>query len=118
MIKQKHIANIEKVKSLTIVDDSSYVPEKSHNGGCYRFRADYWREAPQEDFMVEYSTSAEFEYCPVYGLFRSCDSCFEHGDGCNAEYERISEGTLAEILEGLGEDEYIEDVEYFEEVGK
>jgi hypothetical protein len=61
-------------------DDSSYVLGKDENGGSYRYTLYMYRE--KDHFEVEFGTSADFDYCPVYGLFKSCNECESHHEDC------------------------------------
>lgn len=51
-----------------IVDRTHFVSETSHNGGDYSFTATYHQIA-DDKFEVSYSTSADFDYCPLCGSF-------------------------------------------------
>lgn len=111
--------DLRNVKSLTIVDERDYDPEKCNNGGKYRYFEDYFRNNPDENFIVSYNTSAEFDYCQVQGAFQSCNKCsyneeIEEGEfDCVAEYNQITEQELQQYINNLKEGEYVSYIEEF-----
>ena len=103
---------LEKVKNIQYIRVRQYPKE----GGACGFSQDYSRSAPSEDFDVVYDTTSWLAFCPVYGVFRSCDRCDEWaGSGelvepgkCIARILTITEEMLELILDDIktGEDAY------------
>jgi hypothetical protein len=65
-----------------------------NNGGEYGFTR---RLVPVDNgvWEVEHRTSAEFNYCPVYGQFQECRDCLEREGGeCGAEYSTMTDDEL------------------------
>lgn len=79
IMKKKAIKELKSANVVTIEDLSEYDPERCNNGGCYSFWTKYVREKNNQ-FRVEYGTSADFPYCPVCGSFN------EHYDWDEGEY--------------------------------
>lgn len=50
-------------------DWSEYEPDKSSNGGCYRFSKHYYYNKDSDLWELQYETSADMEYCPICGHF-------------------------------------------------
>jgi hypothetical protein len=74
---------------------------RHNNGGDYGFSQIYTRNAPGEDFEIEHRTTADIDFCHVYGVFQPCRNCrdWDEKDGCCAEPEKVSEQELGKILE-------------------
>jgi hypothetical protein len=65
-------------------------PSRSWNGGDYRMTTSYTL-LEDGNVMVMHYTSSEFDFCPIYGRFMSCENCPDNKeDGCQAEPEVIS----------------------------
>ena len=71
-----------------IVDRTHFVSETSNNGGDYSYTVTY-RQIADDMFEVLYSTSAEFDYCPLCGNFYqgNCPCGKEDPDVVN--YEQV-----------------------------
>lgn len=52
-------------------DWSEYEPDKSSNGGCYRFSKHYYYNKDSDLWTLQYETSADMEYCPICGHFEN-----------------------------------------------
>jgi len=87
-------------------------PSKSTDGGDYYFNAVY-RRVSRFIFEVNYSTSASFNFCNIYGGFQDCENCSEYheeyegavGKFCQADPEKVSLAKLAYLVEQAGQDE-------------
>ena len=91
------------IEAISLVDDSEYEPDLSHNGGKYRFVEKYKRIGGRQ-FVRICCTSADFDYCPVCGSFVDhynveTDS-FECGDFEKVDLEEL----MRRIKEHLGND--------------
>lgn len=107
---------IDKANKVVITDYSNYEPSKSRNGGCYLFTTIFTRVSG-EMWQISYGTSAEFEYCPVQGIFRQCKNCWnlvyegEFWDSpthCGLDYQVVS---TREVLKAISEADVSEDYE-------
>lgn len=90
------------------------------NGGDYGFSQIYSRSTPNQEFQVEYKTTSEIEYCPLYGVFQPCENCRDWDRKekfCYGEPETISEVELERIvleIETVGNRrEYVADIREF-----
>ncbi len=87
-------------------------PEKlgqERNGGDYIFYETYLRT--NQGWEVTYATSADFDYCPIYGRFQDCINCPEYdeeNDECLAGPIIITEKELEKILEEAEKDKNCE----------
>lgn len=87
------------------------------DGGDHATSVKYSRNSPDEPFTVSYwnSGSDGFEFCDVYGFFRSCRTCGEYApeeNRCCAEPVLVPESQVLKALEDPGEQDEIT-VEYF-----
>lgn len=70
------------------------------NGGDYGFSQIYSRSTPNHVFEIEYRTTSEISYCPLYGVFQPCENCRDWDRKekfCYGEPEEIT----VEELEGM-----------------
>jgi hypothetical protein len=91
---------VDRMSCVICVNDTSFVPGKSNNGGCYSFTEEYSRcVCGCGDWIKEYHTSADFSYCVVDGRFKSCQGCFHDLDsGCDGEFEKLTTGQLLNVI--------------------
>lgn len=88
----------KEIKKVIIIDDSSFVPEKGANGGCYRYKYTYSR-INKNSFEVEYSTSSEFDFCGILGEYQECWRCFYYKNGeCTATPQTMTTSEVAEVV--------------------
>lgn len=92
------------LENINIVKVHTRFPEdsgKSSNGGDYAFWAEF-RPVPNNKWEVEYSTSSEFQYCYISGVFQECNSCSDYDpvSGCQRQPETL---TTAEVVELIGD---------------
>ncbi len=82
---------------ILIQDYDNYCPYKACNGGQYLFESEYTKIGDNK-FEEEHYTSAEFDYCPIYGTFTSCESCpdYDIDKGCMAKPDIVN---LDEIID-------------------
>ena len=62
-------------------------------------------------WMIEYGTSAEYEYCEIFGVFRKCsDSDCEYWDSdkmeCKAKHETVNDARIASELRCAIQDQH------------
>jgi len=89
----------DKINQIELHDESNFVSELSNNGGCYSY-INCYKRIKNDIWEVKYSTSAEFEFCPITGSFDECKNCFCYdGQECNAESQKITTSKIEEILE-------------------
>lgn len=93
-----NIKNISEYKKIEVVDFSDYESGKSCNGGNYAFST-IFRRVNDNMFEITYSTSADFEYCPVCGAFHEYDE-----ERCG-NTKTISTEELKERISNIEEDE-------------
>ena len=87
-----------KINKVVLNDFSEYVPGKCNNGGYYGVWTNYDRV--KNGWRVSYDTTADFEFCPVCGLFSN------HYDNEKEEYicgdfEVISTDELEETIQNF-----------------
>ena len=104
------VENLNNVRKVTFVDYSDYESDKCNNGGQYAYFTNYTRV--ENGFEVSYSTTADFEYCPVCGSFEDHyeGECSENESQYSCgEYEVISADELLQKINNFSEteDEYI-----------
>lgn len=68
--------------------------EHGHHNGSYVYYMEL--EKLDEGFLQRFSSSADFEYCPVYGYFQRCHGCREE-EYCEG-YNIISDEEGLKIL--------------------
>lgn len=86
--EKESIMSEARILSVTIRDETSYIPHLSNNGGHYAFEERY-SISPNGTYRVRYWTTSEFHQCENCGHFSSCH-------GCEPEY--ISEVELRKRL--------------------
>ena len=102
---------MQKIRDYLAVDESDYDPEKSCNGGRYRFTTKLQYDAERNAYVVTYDASAEFSYCRIYGTFSECHRCCEYENGeCVAEPEIMSVDAAEAFMDYMDEREgcYVE----------
>lgn len=96
----KKIENLKNVKRVRFNDYSEYEPGKSSNGGHYGFWADY-TITENGEWEVSYGTTADFEFCPVCGIFGNHEEWDEEAQeyfySCGS-FSRITEEKLLELI--------------------
>ena len=99
---------VKKAARVIIRDLSNYDWRRCQNGGCYSFTTHYERISKNK-WAVWYSTSAEFDYCEVFGEFRRCEDCpywNREEEECEAEVETVStKEVVAAVIEAYDSDE-------------
>lgn len=95
----------ETIYTVKVVDDSEYDPERCNDGGGYSYTTKYTAIVGGM-FEVEYSTSADIDYCPCCGQFgdhydhETCEySC---GEFTHVSLEEMLEGVLASLKRECG----------------
>lgn len=93
---------MKKFKSIIITDFSEYNWRFCNNGGCYSFTEELIFDDKINKYERFYSTSADFEYCSIYGGFHSCSQCDmydrEEG-GCFAKPKTVSLEDVEKIMQ-------------------
>lgn len=59
--------DLNAIDIIRLSDYSDYDPDLANDGGKYAFWTDYRRF--KNDWIVEYGTTADFDYCPICGTF-------------------------------------------------
>lgn len=94
---------IEELAFIEIID--VHEGRHSHNGGEYSYGRRLWLNE-DELWEVEYFASAEFEFCPVHGVFQGCHTCpsrWEEGD-CSEESSTMRSEEVEELIQKFGID--------------
>lgn len=68
---------MERLVAVKITDYSEYEGGQCNTSGKYSYTTHYYRVG-YDEWEVEYSTSADFKYCPICGSFGDC-GCEEYG---------------------------------------
>ena len=106
---------IKAAKKVILKDYSQYEYGKSSNGGCYAFFKEFNRIDNTDNWEVEYSTSADFPYCPYGAGFQNCDcSCvYDQIGQCSPDIVR-TEDVIREIAEweNLDDEDYTVEYKY------
>jgi len=92
-----NLTNINRVK---IMDYKDYDPNLCNNGGKYGFTNEYYR-IDDNNFECHYFTTADFNFCEITGRFQECHTCPSVDyiiNGCNEEFNVVSEEELIDIL--------------------
>ena len=100
MAENMKITKAEELKEIRKVifnDDSEYVAGKGSNGGCYSFWEKY-ENLGNGIFRKSYHTSADFDYCPICGIF-GCTWCEEE------DYETVTEEELFCMIDKFEEND-------------
>lgn len=74
---------------------------KSNNGGDYYFGYFLIWNKEREVFIKKYFTSAEFDYCSIYGTFERCSQCAEWNGSCSAKPEEVTLEAYYQLLNRL-----------------
>ena len=86
------LKEVKKGYVITITDYSEYEAGKSNDGGAYSYTQRY-EKLENGNWKLSYHTSSIFYYCEFCGTFQNGEC------SCNEEYEEVSLGELARILE-------------------
>ena len=84
---------------ILIQDYSNYCPYKAANGGQYLDETEYTK-IDDDRYEALHYTSADFDFCPIYGQYQSCDNCPDYDDikGCIAEPRIVS---ITDIIDSI-----------------
>ncbi len=79
---------LEDVECIDIID--RHAGNKPNNGGEYEHYRRLWPLGDNK-WEVQYRTSADMDYCPIYGQYQDCRNCSEYyQQQCNAEAETMN----------------------------
>lgn len=88
-IAEAPMVSLRDVNRVGITNWSEYDPDRCNNGGAYSYTTIYRRDGDR--WSINYSTSADFEYCPYCGNF---------GDDCGCTHpEYISTDALVRTID-------------------
>jgi len=101
-------ASLRGINNITLIDYSSYCPKLCWNGGKYLFKINCDRK--DNSWIITHETSADFEYCKIFGDFQNCKDCFYYdkdNDNCTASPTIVSDDEMIAILESAFDDEMV-----------
>lgn len=99
--------NIEDVGYFRIRHESKDKSRK-YTGGSYEFVEHYARDNKFERFVISYSTSAEFDFCELMGVFQECRNCREFDPEEKLCYQKSFTIDEEDVKEKLEEADFIE----------